>query len=135
MEQLAEDVLAELRESIGGEPIEGVSYFDADEVGHVYLESRERGAAEEARVDRIVEDLQLEVIGYGAYEKRQQEQLHATSRIYDDLLDVTVPVNGDEGVAVALDIDGEYSVRNVVDRIERVVADSHVVEREPLYRS
>jgi len=134
MEQLAEEVLTGLRDSIGDAPIQGVSYFDQEGVGHVCLESGE-GEPDEERVDQIVKDLQLEVIGYGAYEKRQQAQLHATSRIYDDLLDITVPVNGDAGIAVALDIDGDYTVRNVVECIEEIVADSHIVEREPVYQA
>jgi hypothetical protein len=112
----------------------GVSYFTGDEVDHVYQSEWATETYDREQVDKIVRDLQLESLGYGAYEQRQQSQLHATVRIYDELLDITVPVNEFEGVAVALDTSGDYEVRNVVEQIEDVVSESHIVEREPVYQ-
>lgn len=110
----------------------GVSYFTGEEVDHVYQSEWATETYEREEVDKIVRDLQLESLGYGAYEQRQKSQLHATVRIYDEMLDITIPINDREGVAVALDLTGDYSIRKIVDRIEETVLESHDVERIPV---
>ncbi len=132
MEQVAEDVLAFIRDEVGEEPLLGVSYFTGEEVDHVYQSEWATETYEREEVDKIVRDLQLESLGYGAYEQRQKSQLHATVRIYDEMLDITIPINDREGVAVALDLTGDYSIRKIVDRIEETVLESHDVERIPV---
>ncbi|MFC7166617.1 hypothetical protein [Halospeciosus flavus] len=126
MEELAERVADALREKYGEETLVGVSYYHEDGVGHVY---RSEWAAEKydpEEVDEIVQDLRFEALGHGAHEQRHREGLHATVRVYDELIDVVVPITEFEGLAFALSNDGEYTVRNVVSLVETVVEESDV---------
>ncbi|GAB3417370.1 hypothetical protein GCM10027435_16110 [Haloparvum alkalitolerans] len=133
MEELAERVLERIKEDIGHEPLVGVSYFTGEEVDHVYQSEWARETFEREQVDQIVRDLQLEALGYGAYERTQESQLHATVRVYEEMLDVVVPVNDREGVAVALELADGYTTREVVTLVEEAIAKSQAVEREPVY--
>ncbi|MFB6170765.1 MAG: hypothetical protein ABEJ06_06410 [Haloarculaceae archaeon] len=131
MEQLAERVADALEGEVGG-ALAGVSYYTADGVGHVYRSERAADAYTVEAIDAIVEDLQLEAFGHGAHERRHGQALHATVRIYDDLLDVLVPIDEQSGVAFALFLDGDYRVRYVVERAERLV-DASRFERTVLH--
>lgn len=126
MEQLAERVHDALREEFGESCLVGVSYYDHDEIGHVYRSEWAAEKYEPEQVDAIVEDLRLEALAHGAQEQRQMERLRATTRIYEELLDIVVPVSDVQGVAIALEIDAEYRVRDVIDTVERVVASADV---------
>lgn len=117
MQALAERITEALRAEVG-ESLHVVSYYDGEELGHVYRSDVVRERYEESQVEEIVADLELESIAQGAHEARHREELHATVRIYDDFLDFTVPLGDLRGVAVALDVDGDYRVREVVDSIE-----------------
>ncbi|WP_435096399.1 hypothetical protein [Halarchaeum sp. P4] len=134
MEELAEEVREGICEAVGEEPLVGVSYYTGERVGHVYRSDWAEEKYEPGQVDEIVRDMQLEAIGYGAHEQRQEEQLHATVRIYDDLLDIAVPIDGSQGVGVALDLQGEYSIRKTVALIEETIEESSVASREPVFR-
>lgn len=119
MEQLAERVSAAAQDEFPEACLVGVSYYDEEQVGHVYRSKWAAEKYEPEQVDEIVNDLRLEAIAFGAHEKRQQEELHATARIYDEMLDISVPITEVEGIVVALDREGAYRTRDVVDLVER----------------
>lgn len=131
MQQVAERVTEVIRDEFDEACLVGVSYYDSDGVGHVYRSDWAEERYDPEAVDAIVDELRLESIGHGVYEKRQRQTLHATARVYDEMLDIAVPTDGTEGVAVALDTDGEYRVREVVSVVERAVADADVGHRSP----
>lgn len=120
MERLAERVAAALQDEFPEVCLVGVSYYEQEGVGHVYRSDWAAEKYDPEQVDAIVDDLRLEAIAFAAHEQRQEEQLHATARIYDELLDVSIPFSEAEGVVVALDREGAYRTRDVVDLVERV---------------
>jgi len=128
MKQVAERVSAAIQETFPEAHLLGVSYYDEDGVGHVYRSDRRAEEYDAERVDEIVEDLRLESISFGAHERRQAATLHATARLYDKMLDISVPVAETEGIVVALHRAGDYRARKVVDLVEEVADDSDLVE-------
>lgn len=126
MEQVAKAVSERLREQIGEANMVGVSYYTAEGVGHVYRSEWAETKYDPAQVDQIVDDLRLEAIGHLALEQRQEQSLHATVRIYDNMLDAAIPVKETEGVAFALTKDGDYSTRDAVAVAEQAIEDAPV---------
>jgi hypothetical protein len=123
MEELAEAVRDALQTRLPGGLV-GVSYYDEDGVGHVYRSEWAGEKYDPEQVDEVVRDIQLEALGYGSLEARQDQSLHATVRVYDDMLDVALPVSQSSGVAFALDRDADYDLREAVRVAERVVDES-----------
>ncbi|MFB6271102.1 MAG: hypothetical protein ABEH83_14250 [Halobacterium sp.] len=102
----------------------GVSYYDEEGVGHVYRSDWAAEKYEPPQVDAVVRDIQLGALGYGSLEARHEQDLHATVRVYDEMLDVAVPVSQMAGVVFPLDVDGDYALRAVIDRVESVIEES-----------
>lgn len=129
MERLAERVANRL-ESRAGDALVGVSYYSEREVDHVY---RSEWAAEKytaEQVDDIVGELQLESIGHGVHAEHQEEPLHATIRVYEEMLDVAVPVDSVHAVVFALRREtGGYSLLGLLDAVEEEVEASDVESR------
>lgn len=124
MEDLAEGVLERVREEFDTGALVGVSYYTNEEVGHVYRSEWAEEKYEPEEVDAIVDDLRLASIGHGAQEQLQAEPLRATIRVYDDVLDIAVPANEVRGVAVALDTEGDYHIREIISVVEEVIETS-----------
>ncbi|WP_435100564.1 hypothetical protein [Halarchaeum sp. P4] len=129
MESLATRVTETLAEEIGEGPLIGVSYYDEDGVGHVFRSEWAAERYDPAEIDEIVEEIRFEGLGQVVHEGTQKERLHATVRVYDDVVNVVVPVEETRGVALALHRDGDYAVRGVVGHIERTLDDAGAIER------
>ncbi|MGZ0746693.1 hypothetical protein [Haloparvum sp. AD34] len=128
MEQLAERVSGALQDEFTEVCLVGVSYYEQEGVGHVYRSDWATEKYEPEQVDAIVEDLRLEAIAFAAHEQRQEERLHATARVYDEMIDISIPLTEVTGVVVALDREGTYRTRDVVDLVERVAERANVSE-------
>lgn len=128
IEYLSERVSGALQDEFPEACLVGVSYYEQEGVGHVYRSDWAAEKYEPEQVDEIVEDLRLEAIAFAAHEQRQKEQLHATARIYDELLDISIPVTEMEGIVLALHREGAYRTRDVVDLVERVAERAEVTE-------
>lgn len=124
MEQLAERLRDELKAEIDAGLL-GVSYYEDEDVGHVFRSEWATEKYDPEQVDEIVRDIQLEALGYGSLKARQEESLHATVRIYEEMLDVAMPITETSGVVFALDRDGDYDLRELVR-----VADEYIAESE-----
>lgn len=129
MEKLAEQTADKLRDEIGADNLVGVSYYGRDGVGHVFRSDWAEDKYDPEQVDAIVDELRLEALGHCIYEQRQEQSLHATIRVYDDMLDVAVPVTETEGIAFALDIEGDYSIRSAVECAEEAIEQSDIEQR------
>lgn len=123
MEQLAEQAESILKEEVGVEVMIGVSYYDEEGIGHVFRSDWAEEKYDPEQVNEIVEELRFEALNHVVHEERQEETLHATVRIYDEMLDVAVPTNGTRGVAFALDLDGDFSIRELVSVVEENLGD------------
>jgi hypothetical protein len=123
MEQLAAQVRDALQAELPGGLI-GVSYFDENGVGHVFRSEWGGEKYDPEQVDEVVRDIQLEALGYGSLEARQDQSLHATVRVYEDMLDVALPISQSSGIAFALDRDAEYDLREAIHVAEGVVDES-----------
>ncbi|MCD2201879.1 hypothetical protein [Halobacterium sp. KA-6] len=123
MEQLAVQVRDALQAELPGGLI-GVSYFDENGVGHVFRSEWAGEKYDPEQVDEVVRDIQLEALGYGSLEDRQDQSLHATVRVYEDMLDVALPISQSSGIAFALDRDADYDLREAIHVAEDVVDES-----------
>ncbi|MCD2198646.1 hypothetical protein LPA44_01835 [Halobacterium sp. KA-4] len=123
MEQLAAQVRDALQAELPGGLI-GVSYFDENGVGHVFRSEWAGEKYDPEQVDEVVRDIQLEALGYGSLEARQDQSLHATVRVYEDMLDVALPISQSSGIAFALDRDANYDLREAIHVAEGVVDES-----------
>jgi hypothetical protein len=127
MEALAAQVRDALQTALP-DGLVGVSYYDEDGVGHVYRSEWASEKYDPEQVDEVVRDIQLEALGYGSLEARQDQSLHATVRVYDDMLDVALPISQSSGVAFALDRDADYDLRDAI-RVAEAVIDNSEQER------
>lgn len=125
MEELAERI-AEILEAKAGESLVGVSYHTREEVGHVYRSEWGEEKYTEEQVDQIVDELRLESIGYPVHEKRQEESLNATVRIYDEMLDIAIPVNDVEAILFALKRGGDYTLLDLIENVEAEIEASNL---------
>lgn len=124
MEKLAAEVRDTLQAELSGGLV-GVSYYDEDGVGHVFRSEWADEKYDPEQVDDVVRDIQLGALGYGSLEARQDQSLHATVRVYDDMLDVALPISQASGVAFALDRDADYDLRDAIHAAETVVENSN----------
>ncbi|MFB6302500.1 MAG: hypothetical protein ABEH78_06535 [Haloferacaceae archaeon] len=76
------------------------------------------------QVDEIVRILRLEALSHAVHEEQQEESVHATVRVCDDMLDIAVPTNETTGVAFALDTDGHHSIEAMIDTVERILPEA-----------
>ncbi|GAA0273901.1 hypothetical protein [Halobacterium noricense] len=118
MEELAERTEEVLREEVGEEAMIGVSYYNREGVGHVFRSNWAEQKYDPEQVDEIVEELRFEALGHVVHEEHQEEELRATVRVYQEMLDVAVPTNETHGVAFALDADENFNIREVIDTVE-----------------
>lgn len=126
MEELAELTVATLRAEVGEEAIVGVSYYDQEGIGHVFRSEWAEQKYAPEQVDEVVEELRFESLGHFLHEKHQQQELRATMRVYQEMLDIAVPTSETSGVAFALDADGDFDVRKVIDSVEKALEESEL---------
>lgn len=69
----------------------------------------------------VLENLMLESLGHGIHEEAHGEELVANVRCYETIVDIDFNVDTYQGVVVALQADGEYQIREIIDVIDGAV--------------
>lgn len=120
MEQLADAVSDALRDEYDPGVLVGVSHIDGAGMNHVSRDEWLGAGYEPEQIDAVLASLREDVLAAQESNGRTGSR-HASVHLYDDVLGIAVPLRDGRGVCVALDREGEYRIRNVVDTIHDTV--------------
>jgi hypothetical protein len=106
-----------------GESLVGIAAYENGEYSVPYRDSDGSAQYTTADVTAILENVQLESIGIRAYEDHHGQSLRATTRVYEDVVTVVVPVTETTGLVVALRNDAEHDPYEVIQTVEDAISE------------
>ena len=122
MEQVAETVYEELEDTLTGDVIHGVGYFNEETQEFIHTSGDLNQRYDEKVFADILENAFLDVWGAINQEKMYDSTLHATTRVYDEYVDTVIPFGERKGILFITDCDAEYQYLDIVEKIEATVS-------------
>ncbi|WP_123619652.1 hypothetical protein ABSL23_00200 (plasmid) [Halobacterium sp. NMX12-1] len=115
-ESLESTLMADL-----GETLVGLASYEDGEYDVLYRDEAASSQYAASDIRAILEHIQLEAIGTAVYEEYHGESLHATVRVYDTLVTITVPVEETTGLVVVVRNDDKHDPYSIIETVENAV--------------
>lgn len=104
-----------------GETLVGLASYEDGEYNVLYRDEESSSQYAASDIQAILNHIQLDGIGIAVYEDHHEESLHATIRVYDTLVTITVPVDETTGIVVVVRNDGTHDPYSIIEAVEKTV--------------
>ena len=101
-----------------GETLVGLASYEDGEYDVLYRDEAASSQYAASDIRAILGHIQLEAIGTAVYEEYHGESLHATVRVYDTLVTITVPVAETTGLVVVVRNDDTHDPYSIIETVE-----------------
>ncbi|WP_115864180.1 hypothetical protein [Halorussus litoreus] len=118
--EIAESLESTLKADLG-ETLVGLASYEGGEYDVLYRDEAASSQYAASDIRAILEHIQLEAIGTAVYEEYHGESLHATVRVYDTLVTITVPVEETTGLVVVVRNDDTHDPYSIIETVENAV--------------